>query len=301
MVRIEKTEINCSAFIILTATLKELQNDRVVEIVNDGRSVRIRNKEEFEKEEFTIDLTLMEGLFDDFIVKSSPKALMLDGKDEEYLRNLSFACDYYKKEEHYLGEFDHFGLFHNIHFVDTPSQEVENTLLRLFCGLFRIDFVKCQPFLQSDKNIDLSTSLPTKEVFNQVFESIIISSTNNKASITFESCELDYRDALNTLYSIKDLLAGKRIDVSQIPEHHVFSVSLTDRLNFEFTTINNYDISIVFMHNYVKFEMINYLGIKKDQPIRYSKFPTIIPSSTPQNALCPCGSGKKYKRCHGLN
>jgi preprotein translocase subunit SecA len=24
-------------------------------------------------------------------------------------------------------------------------------------------------------------------------------------------------------------------------------------------------------------------------------------STTPRNAMCPCGSGKKYKLCHGRN
>jgi uncharacterized protein YecA (UPF0149 family) len=29
--------------------------------------------------------------------------------------------------------------------------------------------------------------------------------------------------------------------------------------------------------------------------------PSIAPPKTPRNAPCPCGSGKKFKRCYGAN
>lgn len=43
-------------------------------------------------------------------------------------------------------------------------------------------------------------------------------------------------------------------------------------------------------------------SVKEVDFVKESKFPTPIVSSQPKvgrNAPCPCGSGKKYKQCHG--
>ena len=107
MVRIEKTEINASAFIILMSTLQKIKDKKIVEIA--GKGIVIRDKKPQETEEFSIDLALLKKMFEKFVT-GGPKALVVDGADEDYLRNLSYACDFYQKEEHKFGEFDHFAL-----------------------------------------------------------------------------------------------------------------------------------------------------------------------------------------------
>jgi preprotein translocase subunit SecA len=40
------------------------------------------------------------------------------------------------------------------------------------------------------------------------------------------------------------------------------------------------------------------------QPMRSAAIDPLDPSTwrnSPRNALCPCGSGKKFKHCHGRN
>lgn len=138
MTRIEKSQINLSAFIILSSNLKKVKSDRVVEIVNDGKGVVIRQKEEGEKENFEIDLNFLDELFK-AMVTGDPGPIIVTGEAEQYLRNCSYACYYYRNENERRGSFDHFDLFHNIHFPNLDSLNIEDDIVIQFCRLFRID------------------------------------------------------------------------------------------------------------------------------------------------------------------
>jgi hypothetical protein len=95
MTRIEKTQINCSAFIILCSTLEKVQSNNVIEIVNDGKGIVYRLKKENEQDDFTIDLNFLENLFKT-LVSGNPSPVIVTGEAEQYLRNCSYACYYYK-------------------------------------------------------------------------------------------------------------------------------------------------------------------------------------------------------------
>lgn len=138
MTRIEKSQINLSAFIILSSNLKKVKSDRVVEIVNDGKGVVIRQKEEGEKENFEIDLNFLDELFK-AMVTGDPGPIIVTGEAEQYLRNCSYARYYYRNENERRGSFDHFDLFHNIHFPNLDSLNIEDDIVIQFCRLFRID------------------------------------------------------------------------------------------------------------------------------------------------------------------
>lgn len=310
MIKIENTEINGGAFITLIATLKELNKDTVVEILDEGKRVVIRPKEEHEKVAFNLNLKKLEEYFERFMVKGDQHPLILEGEDEAYLRNLSFACDFYLQEEHRQGEFDFFGLFHRIHFVKISDEtKIDNELLRLICGLFRVDFSKCNPYVVFEKNINEKLLLSTKDkLFNEIFDTITIKSNNDEIKITFESGKLEAHTALNALYSIKDLLYAKGIDVSRIPERISFFVPPTNhKALFEFHISEKTRLILHFGADYFKLEMTKAHTILKavETKEQSSTLPVPkeiikIPFNTPKNSLCPCGSGKLYKRCHGL-
>ncbi len=250
MTRIEKTEINASAFIILSSTLKELQSDNKIKIVNEGRGVRIRKKEKHEKD-FTIDLTFLDTLFG-AMVTGTMGPLVVTGEAEKYLRNCSYACDYHLNEAERMGEFDHFGLFHNIHFSNVENIGQDEEIIRLFCGLFRVDFKICQPFLTSSAEDEKVIDLPAKKVFNEIFSTITLSTQR----LIFKSGTLDMRDSLNSLFATKDLLFAKGIDASSIPEYHVFSIQQNEEANFNFETKSGLKIRLTFRYVLFKVEFV---------------------------------------------
>jgi hypothetical protein len=139
MVRIEKTQINIGGFITILSTLEKIQSDKVIEIKDEGRSVILRPKEEFEKEDFRINLTRLTELFQK-MVSGGARSLLISDEEETYIRNCSYACSYFQKENESYGEFDHFRLFHEIHFTKTEQEYFEKDLMELFCRLFRSPF-----------------------------------------------------------------------------------------------------------------------------------------------------------------
>ena len=186
MTRIEKTQINISAFIILSSVLKELQSDNNVEIVNNGKGFVYRPKEEHEKENFSIDLTFQDELFK-ALVGGDPRPLILTGEAEQYLRNNSYACYYYRKENKRNGDFDHFDLFHEIHFPNKNTLDIDQDIVKKICGLFRVDFVQCSPFFNSSLTENKKIVLPPKKVFNEIFSNLFIASDSSSTQLSFET------------------------------------------------------------------------------------------------------------------
>jgi hypothetical protein len=246
MTRIEKSQINLSAFIILSSNLKKVKSDRIVEIVNDGKGIVIRQKEEGEKENFEIDLNFLDELFK-AMVTGHPGPVIVNGEAEQYLRNCSYACYYYRNENERKGEFDHFDLFHNIHFPDFETLNINDDIVRQFCRLFRIDENLCMPFIDCQDNITQTIKLPEKEVFNQVFSQLTLSEDGATKTLTFESYPLKMNESLDTLFSIKDLLSCRKIDTSKIPEYNWFSIQQDEEVIYSFT-INEMGIEISFMY-----------------------------------------------------
>ena len=254
MTRIEKTQINCSAFIILTATLKKVQSDSVIEIVNDGQGIVVRPKKPEEKEEFYIDLTFLDQMFTK-LVMTDHSPLLVTGEAEKYLRNCSFACYYFRKENERLENFDHFDTFHENHFLKTDNIENESILLKQFCQLFRIEYSHCLPFTNCDNVSNSSIQLPDKKTFNDVFKSIEINRQDKRQEIIFESYKLTMMESLDTLFAIKDLLFSKGIDTTAIPEYHWFSIGQDEEVHYNFITINGQRTEVSFKYDNVKFKI----------------------------------------------
>ena len=259
MTRIEKTQINCSAFTILTSTLKDVQSDKIIEIVNDGKGVIMRNKKQDEKEDFQIDLKFLEQMFTKLAL-TDPSPLLVTGDAKEYLKNCSYACYYFRKEKKRRGDFDHFDIFHEIHFQETPADENESILLRQFCRLFRIDFNKCLPYIDCKEISDLTSKLPEKKVFNEIFKTIYIKTIDLQKQIIFDSHNLTMMESLDTLFAIKDLLYSKGIDTTKIPEQNWFTIGQNDEVKYEFTSINGQKIIVTFTYDHVIFTMIKNCG-----------------------------------------
>lgn len=255
MNRIEKTQINISAFIILSSTLKKVKSDKIVEIVNDGRGIVLRPKEEHEKDEFSIDLTFQDELFN-AIVTGDPRPLVVTGEAEQYLRNNSYACYYYRKDNERNGEFDHFDLFHEIHFPDKSTLEVDQDIVKKICGLFRVDFTKCLPFFSSSLTENKKIKLPPKKVFNEIFENLSIASASGSIQLSFESGKLEMRDSLDSLFAIKDLLSARYIDTKQIPEYNWFAIQQNEQVHFPFATLSGLKIHLTYRYDYLKIDII---------------------------------------------
>lgn len=247
MTRIEKTKINISAFIILSSILEEVQSDHITEIIDNGRDIVKRSKKENEKEAFLIDLTFLNKLSEDLLKGS--QTIIIDNEDEKYLRNCSFACYYYRNENDRKGEFDHFDLFHNIHFANRNTSNIENDILKQLCGLFRIDYKLCLPFINCEKNIDRVVKLPSKVLFNQIFDNIIFKQFENLWQVTFESYTLNMMESLDSLFCIKDLFSCRGIDTKSIPEYNCFSIQENEEVKFSFKTVNGHKIIISFKYN----------------------------------------------------
>jgi hypothetical protein len=254
MTRIEKTKINCSAFMILTAALKNAQSEKIIEIVNDGSSVTFRPKKEEEKDEFYIDLTFLDKLANKLLM-TDHSPLLVTGDAEKYLRNCSFACFYFRKENERFESFDPFEIFHEIHFPKIENNENELILLNQFCLLFRIDYSNCLTFINNSKESNLLIQLPAKKHFNDIFESINIYQFDKSKEIVFESYKLTMMDSLDTLFSIKDLLFSKGIDTSIIPEYHIFGIEQYEEVHYNFSNFKKQRIEITFRYDYVRFRI----------------------------------------------
>ena len=253
MTRIEKTQINASGFIILSSTLKKIQSDNIIEIVNEVKGVVYKKKEEHEKDDFSIGLDFLQEIFN-AMVTDDMAPLVLTNEAESYLRNCSFACYYYRKENERRGEFDHFGLFHNIHFpISDKANSIEN-IIQLFCGLFRIDFEVCRQFFSKDKEEEKTILLPPPIVFNEIFKSIKFQNSNDSKQLTFESGLLDMSKSLDSLYATKDLFFANGLNTTSIPEHHVFSIGQHDEVNYEFKEATDFEITLTFRYDYFRVE-----------------------------------------------
>jgi hypothetical protein len=253
MTRIEKTQINASGFIILSSTLKKIQSDNITEIVNEGKGIVHRKKEKHEQDDFSINLDFLQDIFK-AMVTGDMAPIVLSGEAESYLRNCSFACYYYRKENERRGEFDHFDLFHNIHFPTSDKANSIENIIQLFCGLFRIDFDACRPFFSKVKEEEKTLVLPPQKVFNEVFTSIKFQNNNDSKQLTFESGLLDMNKSLDSLFATKDLLFANGLNTASIPEHHVFSIEQRDEVKYEFKSTTDLEIKLTFRYDYFKVE-----------------------------------------------
>lgn len=254
MTRIEKTQINISAFITLSSILKNVQSDKIIEIVNDGGSVILRDKEEHEKENLSIDLTFLAELFK-AMVTGVPGPVILTGEAEQYLRNCSYACYYYRNESERRGLFDHFDLFHKIHFSNVETSNLDEDIVLQFCGLFRINPENVILFDKCNANCNSTIKLPEKKVFNQIFDSMQIDGDTKHYSLTVESYPLEMNESLDSLFAIKDLLSCRWIDTKIIPEYNLFSIQRDQELSYSFKTVTGMEFIITFRYDKLKVEM----------------------------------------------
>jgi hypothetical protein len=254
MTRIEKTQVNVGAFIILCSTLEKIQSDKIIEIGNEGTSITLRHKAESEKEILTLDLSLLNELFKS-MVSGDPAPLVVNGEAEKYLKNCSFACDFYRNENEKFGSFDHFDLFHKIHFKGILVDKLEEEIIKHFCGLFRIEFSLCSTFFSNRSIANETIKLPVKRAFNEIFQNLTISIKENERSLVFDSCHLTMKESLDALFTVKDLLSSYRIDVSQIPEYNWFSIPENDTITFKFLTLHDFRIKISFKYDQVVVEI----------------------------------------------
>ena len=253
MIRIEKTEINCAAFIILTSTLDQVQSTEVFEIADNYSSFKIRPKTKDEQQDLTIDLSFLKEIFGKFVRGLAP--IVATNEAEKYIKKCSHACYYFRTENNDVNDFDSFDIFHEIHFQNIPSSENDLALLRQFCRLFRIDFKFCLPFENCQENEAL-IELPPKIAFNEVFKSIHIKKIDSQHQIIFESQKLDMRDSINTLFTIKDLLFSRGFNVTQIPELGNFSIQQNEQVEYSFESENGQKIILTFKYELVKFAII---------------------------------------------
>lgn len=255
MTRVEKTQINASAFIILCSTLEKIQSDRVIEPV--GNSILIRQKSEQEKEDFTLELTFLKQMFDKLLM-GGPGLLIVSGEAEKYLRNCSYACHYYQKENEITGPFDHFRLFHDIHFSDIRTGEDDRAIVNQFCRLFRIPSDICLPFIncsdKSNSKIDLSKSRQQKP-FNEIFSTVSMDRISDSFHMVFESEELNMQSSLDSLFAVKDLLFARGIDTSNIPEQNWFSIGRNEEVKYPFISRDGLAVRLTFKYSYLKVEI----------------------------------------------
>lgn len=245
MTRIEKTQINCSAFITLSATLKEVRSENIIEISNDSQQILLRQKKKHEKEDFTIDLSFLSQLSSALLL-GGVEPLILKGEAEKYLRNCSFACYYYRVEKDRNEDFDHFDIFHKIHF---DSDKNEETILKLFCRIFRIDFNLCKEIFEKDFE-SKTINLKPKETFNELFRTINLVNKENLHQLIFESSKLEMIQSLDSLFACKDLLFSKGIDTSKIMEYPVFGIQQDEKIVFSFIISQKMEMELHFKYDY---------------------------------------------------
>lgn len=252
MITIEKTQINISALITLCGTLKEINSNKIVQISDDGKKVSIRDREENEYEDFRIDLKFLDEIFGE-VVNQTPRTLIFENDAEKYLKNCSFACDYYRPGKHISDKYDHFKIFHNIHFEE--EKDSENNVKVYFCRMFRIDdelFKGFNDCLEENKDLTLESN----GAFNHIFKKLVIRS-NNELTYKFTTENIEYHQVNDALFSIKDLLSNKGYDVSQIPNRLFFTMQQGGKLNYIFSLgtsdmilqAENYSLSVEFRKN----------------------------------------------------
>jgi hypothetical protein len=181
--------------------------------------------------------------------------IVLEGNAEQYLRNCSFACYYYRNEKDIKGEFDHFDLFHKIHFADLKAINIEDDIVKILCGLFRIDFQICDPFVLCKKLTNEVIELNSKTTFNDLFRTISFSYSNGVSQMTLETDNIKMGDSLDALFAIKDLLFARQIDTSSIPEYSVFAIGQDEQIEFRFETPNRQFINIIFKYDKLKLDI----------------------------------------------
>ncbi len=69
-----------------------------------------------------------------------------------------------RMENERKGLFDHFDLFHNIHFSSVELADLDKDIILQFCGLFRVDPDKMAPFNNCKVNTNSTTKLPEKSI-----------------------------------------------------------------------------------------------------------------------------------------
>ena len=256
MTRIEKTQINCSAFITLCSTLRKLQSDNPYDLVINGNQASIvkRQINESKIKEFIIDLNFLDELFK-AIMTGSMGPLIIKGDAEQYLRNCSWACHYYRTEKESLDEYDHFELFHKIHFADLKSLSVEADIVKQFCRLFRIEYETCEPFVHENKNVSKVVTLPPKKFFNELFRTITFIGSGSFSQMTLDSERIAMMDSLDSLFAIKDLLAAREIDTSSIPDYNLFAIQQDEEAIFAFNFADRHLISINFRYDQLRIEI----------------------------------------------
>ena len=109
---------------------------------------------------------------------------------------------------------------------------------------------------------------------------------------------------------LADNIVIQNIKVSEIEDLNgkfgiIFGMNLINQGDFSITNLNG---QTTFSIQWPSLGTIDY---EKDlKPLDQSsvgaatigdKLGPIIPTNTPRNKPCPCGSGKKYKHCHGKN
>jgi uncharacterized protein YecA (UPF0149 family) len=63
----------------------------------------------------------------------------------------------------------------------------------------------------------------------------------------------------------------------------------------------NMDENVVYLHCTNCNEYIPVMGISMEEGFQKTKNAGPATNSTSRNAICPCGSGRKFKRCCGKN
>lgn len=230
MITIEKTQLNISALITLCGTLKEIKSNKIVEISDNGKKISIRDRKENEYEDFRIDLKFLDEIFTE-AVNQTPRTLIFENDAEKYLKNCSFACDYYRPENHITDKFDHFKIFHNIHFKETNDSE--NDVKTYFCQMFRIDNELFKGYNDCHKE-NKELNLESNGAFNHIFKKLLIRH-NDELTYKFTTENIEYHEVNDALFSIKDLLSNKGYDVSHIPSRHFFSMQQGEKLNYNFS------------------------------------------------------------------
>jgi hypothetical protein len=128
-------------------------------------------------------------------------------------------------------------------------------IIKQLCGLFRIDYKICLPFILCNKGSNKNVELPPKKVFNEIFRTVTISQIDNSIQISFESGKLEKKDSLDSLFAIKDLLFAKGIDTSSIPEYSLFSIQQDEEVLYSFNSTNGHLINIAFKYDHLKVDI----------------------------------------------
>lgn len=253
MTRIEKTQINLSAFIVISSTLKEIQSDQIIEITDGGKKVIIRPKKAHEKHQLSIDLTFLEQISKTFLF-GAHAPIVLTGEAEQYLRSCSYACYYYKTESKELTPLDFFGLFHQVHFTDIPADNFADVFVQRLLGLFRIDPLLAKTFLKPI-TVEIGHKLNEPKAVNEVFSRLVFTTENGRNKMILESGKIDMMKSIDSLFSAKDLLFASGFNVQIIPESHVFAIQKDEQVSYKFenTAIN---MTLIFKYDQFKIEVL---------------------------------------------